>query len=61
MNGVLIATVLVGYVVSAVVCYLWAAKTAVEAEDNKATMPARVVLTVVEGGQNDASDYQSAA
>lgn len=61
MKDVLLVASLIGYVVAAAVFYALSAKSAMQVDDQRPTMPARVALTVVEGGQRTVDDVRRAA
>ena len=58
---VLMAVTVIGYIALAAVFYSIAVRSALKIEDNKASVPARVGLTVVEGGLSVPEDVRKVA
>lgn len=61
MSGVLMATILIGYVACAAAFYFLAARTAMTVQDNATATSPQVVLTVAEGGASENLDHRQAA
>lgn len=61
IKNVLLALSLIGYLISAVAFYSRATKSAMMIEENGSSIPAKVSLTIVEGGVAPNDGIQKAA